>query len=190
MKTTVTDRKKPVKAAKNKPGSAANKAAKKTNARKAKAPVVGPELIDRVMEGFDASAKDIVLPVLRRAQDVFGYIPEEAVLELAKRLKIPPAHLYGVATFYDQFLLKLPGRNIVRLCTNVACNIQGAESLMDYIGGKLGIKRGGTTRDGRFTLLEVECIGACGSGPAMMVNDDFHYELTEKKIDGILSRYR
>lgn len=146
--------------------------------------------IDKVLEGFDPHAKDIVLPVLRRTQEVFGYIPEEAVFELARRLKLPPSQLYGVATFYDQFMLKPEGRHIIRLCTNVACNILGAEDLMEYICGKLGAAVGSVTADGAFTVLEVECIGSCGKGPAMMVDDDFHYNLTPGKIDKILARYR
>ncbi len=147
-------------------------------------------LIDRVLDGFDTSARDIILPVLRRTQEVYGYIPEDAVFELAKRLRLPPAHLYGVATFYDQFFLEPKGRNIIRLCTNLACNILGAEYLLGYISRRLGVDKGGTTADGAFTLLEVECIGSCGKGPAMMINDDFHYNLTEALVDEILEKYR
>ena len=131
-----------------------------------------------------------MLPVLRRTQEVYGYIPEDAVFELARRLRLSAAHLYGVATFYDQFFLEPNGRHIIRLCTNVACDVLGAEALMDQIGGRLGVQKGGTTPDGRFTLLEVECIGSCGKGPAMMVNDDFHYDLTPDGIDVILEMYK
>jgi NADH-quinone oxidoreductase E subunit len=167
---------------------------KKSSRKEKAAPVRDPGLnmglVDKVLEGFDTTAKDIILPVLRRTQEVFGYIPEDVVFELSRRLKLPPAHLYGVATFYDQFMLKPQGRHIIRLCTNVACNILGAEDLLESLGRKLGIGKGATTPDGRFTLLEVECIGACGKGPAMMVDDDFHYNLADDKIDKILTRYR
>ncbi|HEY3347367.1 MAG TPA: NADH-quinone oxidoreductase subunit NuoE, partial [Nitrospirota bacterium] len=146
---------------------------------------VSGELIDKVFEGFDPSAKDIILPVLRRTQEVFGYLDADAVFEVAARLKVSPAQLYGVATFYDQFLTTPAGRNIIRVCTNIACNINGAEALLEHLRAKLKVKNGGTTKDGRFTLFEVECIGSCGKGPAITINDDFHYNLTASKVDEI-----
>jgi NADH-quinone oxidoreductase subunit E len=155
-----------------------------------KQPKVDIALVDKILDGIDTTAKDIFLPVLRRTQEVYGYIPKEAVLELSKRLKTAPAHLYGVATFYDQFSLTPQGRNVIRLCTNIACGANGADSLLEYLRDKLKPNKSGTTADGRFTLIEAECIGSCGRGPAMMINDDFHYELTPKKIDSILARYK
>jgi NADH-quinone oxidoreductase E subunit len=175
MKNMVMDRKKPPR--------------KKDNTAPVRDPGLDMGLVDKVLEGFDTTAKDIILPVLRRTQEVFGYIPEDVVFELSKRLKLPPADLYGVATFYDQFMMKPQGRHIIRLCTNVACNILGAEDLLGSLSRKLGVGKGATTADGRFTLLDVECIGACGKGPAMMVDDDFHYNLADEKVDKILTRY-
>ena len=103
---------------------------KPSKPRKKTKPKVDLSLIERVLEGIDTNARDIFLPVLRRTQEVYGFIPREAVIELAKRLKTTPAHLYGVATFYDQFSLAPQGRNVIRLCTNMACNVNGAETLL------------------------------------------------------------
>ena len=161
---------------------------KRKHARK-KRPGIDLSLMERVVDGLDTSAPDTVLPLLRRTQDVFGYIPREAVFDLARRTGLSPARLYGVATFYDQLRLKPAGRHVVRLCTNVACNVLGAEDLLARLEEVLGVGQGGTTPDGRFTLLAVECIGSCGRGPAMMVDDDFHYDLTEEAVEGVLEGY-
>ena len=163
---------------------------KPSKPRKKVKPRVDLSLIEKVLEGIDTNARDIFLPVLRRTQEVYGFIPQEAVTELAKRLKTTPAHLYGVATFYDQFSLAPQGRNVIRLCTNMACNVNGAETLLGFLRSKLKITKGNTTADGRYTVIESECIGSCGRAPAMMINDDFHYDLTPQKIEKILARYK
>ncbi len=153
-------------------------------------PGVDLSLISVVLKGIDVRSRDAILPVLRRTQEAYGYIPREAVFELAKRLKTTPAHLYGVATFYDQLSLAPQGRNVIRLCTNMACHVNGAESLLEFLCAKLKIKSGNTTRDGRYTIIQSECIGSCGRGPAMMVNGDSYYGLTPRKIERILARYK
>ncbi|MDA8088364.1 MAG: NADH-quinone oxidoreductase subunit NuoE [Nitrospiraceae bacterium] len=153
-------------------------------------PGVDLSRINAALKGLDAGAPDAILPALRRTQEACGYIPKEAIFELAKRLKTTPAHLYGVATFYDQLSLVPQGRNVIRLCTNMACHVNGAESLLEFLRGKLKITSGNTTSDGRYTIIESECIGSCDRGPAMMVNDDYYYELTPRKIMRILARYK
>jgi NADH:ubiquinone oxidoreductase subunit E len=85
---------------------------------------------------------------------------------------------------------KPAGRNIVQLCTNVSCMILGAERLVDFLKNKYGLEPGGTTADGRFSLVIMECIGACGTAPAMLVNDDFYENLTDKYLEEILGKYR
>ncbi len=153
-------------------------------------PGVDLSLINTILEGIDTSSRDAILPALRRTQEVYGYIPKEAVFELAKSLKTTPAHLYGVATFYDQLSLVPQGRNVIRLCTNMACHVNGAENLLQFLRAKLNITKENTSPDGRYTIIESECIGSCGSGPAMMVNDDSYYNLTPRKIESILARYK
>ncbi len=153
-------------------------------------PGVDLSLINVILKGIDASSRDAILPVLRRTQEAYGYIPKEAVFELAKRLKTTPAHLYGVATFYDQLSLVPRGRNVIRLCTNMACHVNGVESLLEFLRAKLNITKENTSLDGRYTIIESECIGSCGRGPAMTVNDDSYYNLTPRKIERILARYK
>jgi NADH:ubiquinone oxidoreductase subunit E len=109
---------------------------------------------------------------------------------VAKVLNLPEAEVRGTASFYSMFKHKPAGRHIIQLCTNISCMILGAEKLLEYISKKYGVQPNGTSPDGRFSLVEMECIGACGTAPAMLVNTDFYDNLTEKRIDEILEKYK
>lgn len=131
-----------------------------------------------------------LLPALYIAQREFGHLGPDAYEAVSKALKVPKAIARGVGTFYAMYKQKPMGRNIVQLCTNVSCMILGAEKLVDFLKNKYGLMPGGTTSDGRFSLVIMECIGACGTAPAMLVNDDFYENLTEKYIEEILAKYK
>ncbi len=103
---------------------------------------------------------------------------------------MPDAEVRGAASFYSMFKHKPVGRYLIQLCTNVSCMILGAEKLVDFLGARYGIYPDGTTQDGRFSLVLMECIGACGTAPAMLVNTDFHENLSEKRIEEILEKYK
>jgi NADH:ubiquinone oxidoreductase subunit E len=96
----------------------------------------------------------------------------------------------GTASFYSMFRHRKAGRHVIQLCTNVSCMILGAEKLVDFLQTKYGLKPNSTTQDERFSLVIMECIGSCGTAPAMLVNTDFHDNLTEKKIEEILGKYK
>ncbi|MEK6777705.1 MAG: NADH-quinone oxidoreductase subunit NuoE [bacterium] len=130
------------------------------------------------------------LPVLYLAQKEFGYINDEALSAVAFVLRISRAEVYGLATYYSMFSTSPMGRNVIHLCDNLACTLLGAESLRSCLERKLGIRMGETTSDGRFTLRNAECLGACGQAPVMLVNDDFYEALTESTIDKALEKYR
>jgi len=130
------------------------------------------------------------LPALWIAQEELGYVPDEAVALVARELGLPEAHVFGVVTFYTMYLRRKPGRYLIQLCTNIACWANGAYNLLEHLEQKLGIKRGETTADGLFTLLEVECLAACGQAPMMLVNDTYHYDLTREKVDRLLDELR
>jgi NADH-quinone oxidoreductase subunit E len=127
-----------------------------------------------------------LIPVLHLAQDEFGWLSTEVMDYVAGLLELPPARVYGVATFYTMFNKKPVGRWHVQVCTNISCSLLGAEHVLEHISGKLGIKEGETTPDDRFTLSTVECLGSCGTAPVMQINDEYYENLTEEKIDGIL----
>ena len=134
--------------------------------------------------------KGSVIPVLQQAQDIFGYLPKDVLIEIGKQLEIPISQLFGVVTFYAQFHLEPRGKNIIRSCQGTACHVRGAKNVLQGIRDKLGLKEGqSTTGDLKFTLETVACIGACGLAPCVMVNDETHGRLTPQKIGEILDQY-
>ena len=134
--------------------------------------------------------KSALLPSLYVAQREFGWLSQEAMESVAHALNLPAAFVRGTASFYSMYKHKPVGRNVIQLCTNVSCMILGAEKLVDFLKTKYGVEPNGTSEDGRFSLVIMECIGACGTAPAMLVNTDFHEDLTEKSLEEILEKYK
>jgi NADH-quinone oxidoreductase E subunit len=130
-----------------------------------------------------------LLPALYIAQREFGWLSNEALLLVAKALSLPEARVRGTASFYSMFKHKPVGRNLVQICTNISCMIAGSDDLVGLLKSMYGMEPNETTPDKRFSLVIMECIGACGTAPAMLVNTDFHDNLTEKKIGEILEKY-
>jgi NADH-quinone oxidoreductase E subunit len=129
-----------------------------------------------------------LLPALCLAQqDYGGWLPEAAFDEVAAVMGLPATQVAAVASFYTMLNRKPVGRHLVQVCTNISCSLLGAEHLVEFIGRKLGIGLGETTPDGRVTLLEVECLGSCGTAPMMQVDDAYVENLTEEKIVQILA---
>jgi len=127
-----------------------------------------------------------LIPALRLGQEIFGLVSAPVQLLAADRLGVSPARAEEVATFYVMFNTAPVGRHVVELCTNVSCCLSGAERLWGHLQRKLGVAPGGTTPDGRITLREVECLGSCGTAPAMLVDEEMHEQLTPVKVDKIL----
>lgn len=134
--------------------------------------------------------KSALLPSLYIAQREFGWLSHEAMNCVAQALNLPEAFVRGTASFYSMFKHKPVGRNVIQLCTNVSCMILGAEKLVDFLENKYGVKPNGTSQDSRFSLVIMECIGACGTAPAMLVNADFYDNLSEQRIEEILETYK
>jgi NADH-quinone oxidoreductase E subunit len=131
-----------------------------------------------------------ILPVLYEAQAEFGWLSDEALEAVSRELNVPRALVRGVATFYCMFRHAPRGRHLIQLCTNVSCMLFGAESLLDLMKSKYGLQPGGTTEDGRFSLVVMECIGACDGAPAMLVNEDLHEKLHVQNMLKILEGYK
>jgi NADH-quinone oxidoreductase E subunit len=142
------------------------------------------ELFNRY-EGKDG----VLIPVLQKAQEIYGYLPEEVLKKIADHFQWPFSEVYGVATFYAQFHLKPRGENIIKVCTGTACHVRGGGKILDKITSELKISPGETTEDLKFTLESVACLGACGLAPVMMVNDDTYGRLTPDKVPAILAKY-
>jgi NADH-quinone oxidoreductase subunit E len=135
------------------------------------------------------SQKGALIPVLQESQDIYGYLPTEVLRQISTELKIPLSKVYGVVTFYAQFHLKPRGRNIVRVCLGTACHVRGGAKILETIQKELGIIDGETTKDLRYTLESIACIGACGLAPVIMINEDTHGRLTPDKLGAILAQY-
>ncbi len=144
--------------------------------------------IDEIMARYP-TRRAAALPVLYLAQREFGCVDDRALGAASRVLGISKVEVYGLATYYSMFETKPFGRNVIHLCDNLACSLLGAESLQHHLERKLEIRMGETTQDGRFTLKNAECLGACAQAPVMLVNDDVYEGLTEARIDEILAKY-
>jgi NADH-quinone oxidoreductase subunit E len=131
-------------------------------------------------------ASSLVLPCLRRIQEERGYVADQDIEELAAFLGVPAIQIEEVLSFYTQFRRKPIGRWHLQVCRNVSCSMRGAESLLAHLERRLGVAPGGTTADGRVTLTTVECLGSCGTAPAMMLNDRYVENLTADSVDALL----
>jgi NADH-quinone oxidoreductase subunit E len=137
----------------------------------------------RYPAGFEGS---LTIPCLRRIQEERGYIADSDIDELVAYLGVPRTQVDEVLGFYTQFTREPLGRHHLQVCHNVSCSLRGAEGLVRYLCGRLGIQPGETTADGRFTLSTVECLASCGTAPMMMVNDTYHENLTPATVDALL----
>jgi NADH-quinone oxidoreductase subunit E len=143
--------------------------------------------IDREIAKYPAERKQsAVMAALRIAQDEHRWVSPDIMQQIADLLEIAPIHVYEVATFYSMYELNDVGRHKICVCTNVSCLLCGSHGVLEHLRQKLGIGPGETTADGRITIKEVECLGACGGAPMMQVNREYHENLTADKIDTIL----
>jgi NADH-quinone oxidoreductase subunit E len=153
--------------------------------------IFSPELAAR----FDHLAtlyplkRSALVPMLLYAQDEIGYVSEAAIQEIAKRLDLFDLDVRNVLSYYSMLRTKPAGKYNVQVCTNISCMLRGGYEILDHCKAKLGIGHKGVTKDGVFSLEEVECIGACCWAPAIQVNYDFHDDLNTVKVDQILADY-
>jgi len=134
--------------------------------------------------------KGQLIPLLQKAQDTYGYIPETAINYISEVVGIPSAEIYGVITFYTQFRLRPMGKYVIKVCNGTACHVNGAKSIGDTLQRELAIGYGDTTEDGLFTLQSVACLGCCSLAPVIMINDETHGRLTSRKLRAIIKKYK
>lgn len=137
----------------------------------------------RYPAGFEGS---LTIPCLRRIQEERGYIADSDIDELVAYLGVPRTQVDEVLGFYTMFTREPLGRHHIQVCHNLPCALRGAEGLVQYLCGRLGVQPGETTADGRFTLSTVECLASCGTAPMMMVNEAYHENLTPQAVDALL----
>ena len=136
-----------------------------------------------------AEKRSVTIDALKIVQRHRGWVSDEAIQDLAQYLGMSPSELDGVATFYNLIFRKPVGRHVIMVCNSISCWVMGYERLHDALKRRLEIDLGGTTQDGRFTLLPTVCIGICDHAPALMIDEDTYTDLDETKLESILARY-
>ncbi len=145
--------------------------------------------IKAIRARYDEPASAI-LPLMHYVQGSQGYLSEESLTFVAEYIGVPHVRAFEVATYYTMLFTKPVGKHLIQVCRNLSCHVNGAPRILEKLESDLGTAPGGTTTDGLFTLVEVECIGACDMAPALMVDGDLHAAVTVESISGILDSYR
>jgi NADH-quinone oxidoreductase subunit E len=147
-----------------------------------------PEEVQEFINKWRDKPGNLIM-ILHKVQEVYGYVPRQIAMKVAKELDQPLAKIYGVITFYHLFRLKAAGKHIIKVCTGTACYLKGADMIVEEVQHLLGINLGETTGDGRFTMEGVRCLGCCGLAPVMMIDDDVYGDVDKSKMADILGKY-
>ena len=137
--------------------------------------------VEEILETYEQRVQYIV-DVLQDIQHEEGYIPEPAMQAVSKGLSVPLIEVYRIASFYKAFSLSPRGRHLITVCMGTACHVRGAPRMLDEVRGQLGIEPGETTEDGMFTFESVNCLGACALGPIIVLDGDYHGQMTPNKL--------
>lgn len=135
------------------------------------------------------SKKGALIQVLHRAQHIFGYLSKEVQEFVAKKLDMPVSKVYGVITFYSYFTTEPKGENVINVCMGTACFVKGAGDVLSEFENKLNIKVGETTKDGKFTLQVLRCVGACGLAPVVTINDKVYGHFAKNQVSKVLEEF-
>lgn len=130
-----------------------------------------------------------LISILHRAQHIFGYLPKEVQLHVARKIGLPAAKVNGVVTFYSYFTETPKGKHIISVCLGTACFVRGAEAILKDLEGRLNIKAGETTADGKYSIDALRCVGACGLAPVIIVDEKVYGRVKLEEIEGILKQY-
>ena len=131
-----------------------------------------------------------LMPVLQKAQDIYGYLPQEVQKKIAIGLDVPVSEVFGIATFYSQFALNPKGEVAIAICLGTACYVKGSGDIFNKVKEIIGVEEGATSSDGRFSLDATRCIGACGLAPVLTINDVVYGRLTVAEVKDILAKYQ
>ncbi|MCF8218836.1 MAG: NADH-quinone oxidoreductase subunit NuoE [Bacteroidales bacterium] len=146
--------------------------------------------IKQIINRNGITSRDKLIPVLQEVQEYFGFLPKQAIAEVAKKMEIPVAKIHGIITFYNQFSYEPKGEYHIRICRGTSCHMNQSGILLESLENKLGIRAGQTTRDHNFSLEIVPCLGACGQGPVLAVNDEYYTEVNQKALETIIDMYQ
>lgn len=143
-----------------------------------------------IFKYYPANDRSNLIAILQQIQEEYGYLPEEALQDVANFLCMPLSGVYGVATFYNQFRLTPLGKNVIRVCRGTACHVKNSANILTALETELNIIAGATTRDKLFTLETVACIGACSIAPVININEEYYGRITVKEIPKIIKKYK
>ena len=146
------------------------------------------EKVRQVLQKYQHD-KSLLVDILQDIQAESGYLPKEVLEETSKGLDVPLSRVYSVATFFKAFSLEPRGRHLINVCMGTACHVRGAVKVLEKIEQELGIKRGETTPDLKFTLETVNCVGACALGPMVIIGEDYHGEMAPETVSSVLKNY-
>lgn len=152
-------------------------------------PAMQADLRQRVLPRYE-QAKGALLPCLHEVQHAYGWLPPQAMLEIGEFLNIPAAEVLDTATFYEEYWLKPKGKHLVGVCRSIACEFCGQPQVTDAIKKSLDIEVGETTEDGAFTLIELECLGACGGAPAVLIDEELYETVSPEQAVDLLMRVK
>ena len=138
-------------------------------------------LLEKVLKEYNYQ-KSALLEILHRAQEIYGYLDKDLLMDISQSLNLPTSHVYGVATFYSFFKFKQPGQHIVTGCLGTACYVKEVEQIFEAIEKEFDVKRGGSTSDGRLSLLVTRCIGACAMAPNIVIDDNVVGKATKEVV--------
>lgn len=147
------------------------------------------ERVDEIIASYN-SERSALISILQDIQAEYNWLPREALTRIAQRLKVPLTELFSTVTFYKAFRLKPRGKHLITVCMGTACHVRGAPRVLDELQKRLGIEVDETTPDKLFTLEAVRCLGACALGPIVVLDDEYHGQMTKAKVDALLSEMR
>jgi NADH-quinone oxidoreductase E subunit len=146
--------------------------------------------IESILEKYRNAKRDQLIPILQEVQESNGFLSRESVARIGRHLGLPASKIYGVATFYNQFRFQAVGQYHIQVCRGTACHVKGSLKVLETLKRELKLEAGATTRDGRFSLEVVACIGACGLAPVIAINGEFYANLTAEKVRKIIQSVR
>jgi NADH-quinone oxidoreductase subunit E len=144
--------------------------------------------IAEIVKKYDKDKSQLV-SILQDIQTEYNYLPRTALEKLSKKLDMPQSQIYSMATFFRAFSLKERGKHIVNVCLGTACHVRGADLILESLERQMGVKRGGTTGDSKFTLESVNCMGCCATGPVVKIDEEYFGHMTNDKVEPMLKKY-
>jgi len=146
------------------------------------------EVVQGAVEEHGAKAEELI-PILNDVNRAIGYLPKEALEEIGRLVKTPKSRLSSVASFYSMMSTKPRGRHVIQFCESAPCHVAGGREVWQAVQDELGLENGETSKDGKWTLITASCLGLCGVGPIMLVDDDMYGNVTPSQVPEILARY-